>query len=568
LLQSLLSIWDVQKVSRYGNSATFFVFTHLHGHPTQPVLPCLFSPPSFQSQTSSSKGKDKRFKEVSELLEKLSEVINSRTDIFQNERESTNIVETLPKHLSTATNLQSIDYSLAPLLGGDGDERYTAYKGDRTLANDPLTKRAIGLLLHVYNLESERGSSGSYELSAGHLTSHLFLDRTASEAINLLPPPKHSGISTIEVGGADSNNSIFGILNRCKTKMGARMLELWLRQPLIDLNHIMYRQNAVHHMVEVNSLGRDKLRNEGLANLAGLDMDGFVSKLAGTVDLDGNLVGGSSRVLEYLYRLHLFADKQLPALIQALSCLVNPSENSVDNEDLSMTDALKNSWVGLNSAWRVLSRSIQLVEAILDFDLAPRAFLVKTSFNMELSEIRQDLDTVDEELEQIHAEMDEMWSHVSGDAAGQVRLEATDSNTNTGSCSWQFRLPDTNAAKVLQDGELSDKVTVHRVLKNGVYFSTKALRQLGVRKQDLLSEYDKHQRTIVQNAAVVAVTYVPILEKVSTIIAELDVLSGLAHAAAFSTNTYCCPELSDDVQDGCGIEVITFIVASYFPLIM
>jgi len=73
-----------------------------------------------------------------------------------------------------------------------------------------------------------------------------------------------------------------------------------------------------------------------------------------------------------------------------------------------------------------------------------------------------------------------------------------------------------------------------------------------------LSEYDKHQREIVQNAAVVAVTYVPIVEKVSTIVAELDVLSGLAHAAAFSANTYCRPELSDGIEDGLGIEVSTF----------
>jgi len=335
------------------------------------------------------------------------------------------------------------------------------------------------------------------------------------------------------------------------------MLELWLRQPLIDLTKIMYRQNAVHHMVEIDSLGRDRLRNEGLANLSGLDMDVFISKLAGTVDMDGKLVGPSSRCLEYLYRLYLLADKQLPSLIDALSVLVKPTDElNEESVHLPGTEALENSWKSLNLAWQVLSRSIQLVEAVLDLDLAPRAFMVKTSFTPELSELRSELDAVDAELEQIHADMDDLWSKVSGEGSGQVRLESTDSSTS--GCSWQFRLPDTNAAKILQDGELSSKVTVHRVLKNGVYFSTKALRQLGVKKQDLLSEYDKHQREIVQNAAVVAVTYVPIVEKVSTIVAELDVLSGLAHAAAFSANTYCRPELSDGIEDGLGIEVSTF----------
>lgn len=179
----------------------------------------------FKISTPSSKSahKDKRIKEISELLSKLCEVINSRTDAFQATESQANIIETLPKHLSNPSNLQSIDSALAQLLGGDGDERYTAYKGDRSLTADTLTKRAIGLLLHAYNLEADPGANGSYEMSVGHLNSHLFMDRTASDAINLLPPPKHSGISTVEVGGTESNNSIFGILNRCKTKMGTRM---------------------------------------------------------------------------------------------------------------------------------------------------------------------------------------------------------------------------------------------------------------------------------------------------------------------------------------------------------
>ena len=93
------------------------------------------------------------------------------------------------------------------------------------------------------------------------------------------------------------------------------------------------------------------------------------------------------------------------------------------------------------------------------------------------------------------------------------------------------------------------------MLKNGVYFSTKELRQLGTKKHDLLAEYDKNQRDIVESAMEMAATYVPVLEKTSLIIAELDVLSSLSHVAAYAPHGYCKPEMTDSEEDGLGIEV-------------
>lgn len=123
------------------------------------------------------------------------------------------------------------------------------------------------------------------------------------------------------------------------------------------------------------------------------------------------------------------------------------------------------------------------------------------------------------------------------------------------SIGWQFRLTNTNAAKILQT-ELEDQVTVHRLLKNGVYFSTKELRELGTKKHDLMMEYDAHQKQIVKDAMDVAVTYVPVLERASQLIAELDVLASLAHVAAFHPYGYCKPNMTDSDEDGHGVELI------------
>ena len=415
--------------------------------------------------------------------------------------------------------------------------------------DDILSKQAIALLLLQENIQSESSSTstsgGEYELVQGDISSHLTMDRTAMECINLLPP-RHKGISNVVVGGSHENNSIFGVLNRCKTKMGVRMLEVWLRQPCVDFDTIMYRQNAVKKMVEEDGLGRDRLRDEGLGGLRGADLDGLCVKLAEFVDAansQGGLTGGTIKALECLYKLHMFADRQLPVLMESLTDLANGG-NSGDG------DALKAIYEGLNRVMDELAKSVQLVEAVLDFDTAPREFLVKATFSDDLKEIRDELDTIEQERDDIHEHMNKLWEELSGQQ-GQVRLEEMDSNGNT-NCAWQFRIPDTNASKVLQK-ELADDVTVHRLLKNGVYFSNKDLLQLGTKKHDLLVEYERSQKEIVANAMNIAVTYIPVLERASELVAEIDVLASLAHVAAFSPHGYCRPEITDTEKDGCGI---------------
>jgi DNA mismatch repair protein MSH2 len=129
-------------------------------------------------------------------------------------------------------------------------------------------------------------------------------------------------------------------------------------------------------------------------------------------------------------------------------------------------------------------------------------------------------------------------------------LEVTDQDA----CAWQFRLPKTNDEKILRQ-ELGQKVQVHRILKNGVYFSTKPLRDLGTRKQNILSEYHQIQKGIVDDAMRVAATYIPILEKASSVISEMDVLSSFAHVAAYHPEGYCRPHMTDSDDNGMGVKV-------------
>jgi Mismatch repair ATPase (MutS family) len=475
-------------------------------------------------------------------------------------------MSSLPANISNTKSLPpQLESNLLPLLGGQDNPRFKQYQNDTKLVDDILSKQAIALLLLQENIHSESPEDGEYEIVQGSISSHLTMDRTAMECIHLLPP-RHKGITNVVVGGSPENNSIFGVLNQCKTKMGVRMLEVWLRQPCVELSTILYRQCAVKKMVEENALGRDRLRDEGLGGMRGVDLDGLCGRLGDFVSLGcskgrGSLTGGTSKALECLYKLHMFADKQLPILMETMADLAGCEESGDSGSEhgdvqsssmnvASRNGAIKTIYEGLGRAINELAKSVQLVEAVLDFDAAPREFLVKASFSDDLKDLRDELDAIEQEKEDIHENMNKIWEDLSGQR-GQVRLEDMDSNGNS-SCAWQFRIPDTNASKVLQQ-QLPDDVTIHRLLKNGVYFSNKELLQLGSKKHDLLMEYDKNQREVVQNAMNIAVTYIPVLERASELVAEIDVLASLAHVAAFNPHGYCRPEITDDDQDGSGI---------------
>jgi len=509
--------------------------------------------------SSNTKNRQKRV-EVSNLLSKLAGVIDSRRDIlphhFDEESTLANIIKTLPREIS---NLNSLSHHLSStmkfILGDESDSRYQKYKNDTKLMSDNLSKQAIGLLLHAESIRSNENDQGCYEICKADLQSHLAMDRTAMDCINLLPP-KHKGISS-DMGGNQSNNSIYGILNHCKTKMGMRTLEVWIRQPCVDLDTILYRQKAVQYMVEIDSVGRDRLR-EGLGGLRGVDLDRLCSTIDSYKTSTG--IGGTRKVLESLYKMHLFANKQLPTIKDALSLLIESHDGidgtegqNAEQEGPIRDGALKEAYSALDRVNADLSMSIQLVETLLDFDLAPREFLVKASFNDELAEIKKELDDVEIELQHLHDEMNEIWSEISGQNSGQVRLERNNKNNDV-SCAWCFRLPDMNDSKILQN-ELGAKVTVHKLLKNGVHFSTKELLELGTKKHDLLIDYESHQRSIVENAMTVAGSYAPVLARASDIISELDVLASLAHVAAFSPHGYCRPKLTDSDDDGVGIKL-------------
>ncbi|XVF77406.1 hypothetical protein PTKIN_Ptkin14bG0040500 [Pterospermum kingtungense] len=71
----------------------------------------------------------------------------------------------------------------------------------------------------------------------------LKLDAAAHEALQIFQVDKHP--SHMGIGRAKEGFSVFGILNKCVTPIGRRLLRNWFLRPILDLENLNNRLNAV-----------------------------------------------------------------------------------------------------------------------------------------------------------------------------------------------------------------------------------------------------------------------------------------------------------------------------------
>jgi DNA mismatch repair ATPase MutS len=107
-----------------------------------------------------------------------------------------------------------------------------------------LAMHAAAALIRYLGLMSNSTNFGQYALYQHDLAEYMRLDAAALKALNLMPGPR-DGSKTM---------SLFGLLNHCKTPMGARLLAQWLKQPLMNVKEIETRQQLVESFVEDTEL--------------------------------------------------------------------------------------------------------------------------------------------------------------------------------------------------------------------------------------------------------------------------------------------------------------------------
>ncbi|KAJ0396154.1 hypothetical protein P43SY_002258 [Pythium insidiosum] len=387
----------------------------------------------------------------------------------------------------------SLEANLPRLLG---DASLAQYKAEMGLT---LAMGSLACLIDARDMMTDTDGFGCYTLSTGNLSSAMQLDTAAIWSLNLLPDPTMK--SSSRVGG-----SVLDILNRGKTPMGRRLLERWIRQPLVDVDEITRRQNLVQIFVDDPSLRMELL-------------DMCMKSLPDLERLSISLERKTKATITDLATVYDAAVGAMPRILNLLKAYDGPNASLVKEKYV----------VNVEKVLEDLSGYIGLVEEVVDLDSRPN-LVVNAKHDEELQALRNEWNDLLSAIEDEHR-------NALQTIGGDIKCEADKVR------GFVFRVINKK-----EEARISKLPYVHicQVLVNGIHFTTTKLKSLATEYKRVRSEYESRQTHLLTAAIDVASTYVPVLEAATSVFAELDVLLGFAHAACHAGSGYCRPLVEAD----------------------
>jgi DNA mismatch repair protein MutS len=373
---------------------------------------------------------------------------------------------------------------------------------------------AAGAALHYLTQHLRRDVKHLTRLSFYSRNDYLALDYTTLRHLEILEPLHHD---------APRNASLYGVVNRTVTPMGARMLRNWLSQPLAAVEPIRRRQEAVQTFI---------------GNSASLDR--FRAQLANVRDLErtmGRLSSGSGNARD-LVALRM-ALEQIPAV---KNILVGVQASACPNED-KLKLGLQQGRMPvplLSDLESQLTESPDLVELISRAVVDDPPLAVK-----EGGMIRDGFD----------AALDELRDATRGGKDWIAKLQA-DEIGRTGISSLKVRFNSVFGYYIEVTKSNLDKVPPHYIRKqtvaNGERYITPELKEmegkiLGAEERSVKLEYE-----LFQHVREEVLGQLPKIQQTAGALAQLDVLASFAETARL--HSYCRPAVADEgvlqIRDG------------------
>lgn len=290
----------------------------------------------------------------------------------------------------------------------------------------------------------------------------VHLDAAAVSALNLLPKP-----GTTINSPAYKWQSILGVLDRCRTPQGHRLMGQWVKQPLRSLDLINDRHNIVECFVDASDSRREL-------------HDDYLKKMPDVMVLTKRLMRKKASLPD-IYRLYQVIVR-VPKLITILSELGNTTIENVLTTP--MKDTLED-----------LKLFKQMVEQIIDSDgLEKGEYFVKPSFDHQLEEMKESMDALEEKIQK-------QLKKATIDLCAEQTIKL-DYVSHLG---YHFRI-------ALKDESLIRKNNNYRILdaiKGGARFTTDKLSELNEDFNQAKIAYQEQQKTIVDEVIRVAGTFFP-----------------------------------------------------------
>jgi DNA mismatch repair protein MSH2 len=360
-----------------------------------------------------------------------------------------------------------------------------------------LAMNSAAALIKYLGVMSDPTNFGEFQLYQHDLSQYMKLDSSALKALNLMPGPK-DGSKTM---------NLYGLLNKCKTPVGSRLLAQWLKQPLMNLEEIEKRQMLVEAFVNDTEL-RQTLQEEHMRSIPDLYRlaKKFQRKKANLEDVV-RAYQVAIRIPDFIGTFEGVMDEQYKAIL-----------------DTEYTDKLR-------SFSDSLSKLQEMVETTVDLEaLDNHEFIIKSEFDDGLRIIRKKIDKLRYDLEKEHQRAGE---DLNQDTEKKLFLE------NHRVHGWCLRLT-RNESSAIRNKKQYQEISTQ---KNGVYFTTTAMTQMR-REFDQLSEnYNRTQSGLVNEVVSVAASYCPVIERLAGVLAHLDVIVSFAHCSVHAPSAYVRPKI-------------------------
>eukprot|EP01080_Neovahlkampfia_damariscottae_P006482 gene6482-10487_t len=347
--------------------------------------------------------------------------------------------------------------------------------------------KCLFILIEYLSLLDEESNENYFHFDFYKFEEFMRIDNTVLRSFNIFK-------NTYD----DTDVYLFKILNKCKSKIGTRRLEEWIRKPLLDVEEIKKRHDVVDHFYQ--DFESRIFIEESMKKIPDLDK------------------------LSRKYQTKRAKIKDAVEIYQFIENLRNILEYLKNNENEIWERYLSNFEVFMVD----FDKLKEIIEKMVDLEKADEnEYIIHPKYDPELLEIDEEMNGYFEKLEVIRKKAEE-------NLGLSVELKSDEAHGK------HLRVPQSKE-KIVKDA----KYKIVNKTKVGLKFVNDKFLTFSQKYDECYKVYQKKQKEIESKLTDCISTYVPLIEESSELISELDILSTFAIVGLNSSIPYVRPTMQN-----------------------